>query len=264
MGSKVPYADNTTVSDDVCYRFAMLIPILALAMMQPSCPLYVGVGNDGNIFYDQFQGWVRADANLLEGVLQQGCRTNFGSEPKPITSVRLAVAPKAPREKIDAVFTILERNGWTREKIAVEPWISYTRKLAGHFYIDKSTFSRGEPVLLHFEVINSGSEPYWLDTTGLPGMPGCSGYIVKVLPEPTRGVTRDRLMRGNTCILNGQFKHVVIAPGGTYTQDIDLGLYLDLSVKGNYVIQVEHYPMRRNGVPDDPLDCKATFKLQLQ
>ena len=51
--------------------FAMLLPILALAMMQSPCPLYVGVSNDGNIFFDRFQGWIRIDATKLEGVLQQ-------------------------------------------------------------------------------------------------------------------------------------------------------------------------------------------------
>jgi len=242
----------------------MLLPILALAMMQPSCPLYIGVSNDGNIFFDQFQGWYRINADSLEGVLHEGCRNEGRSEPKSITSVRFAVAPKAPREKIDVVFTILERNGWTKEKVAVEPWLSYTRKVVGRFYIDKSAFSIGEPVLLHFEVINSGSEPYWVDTTGLSGGPSCSGYSVRVLHSDMTAETPDRSVRGNTCVLNGQFKHVAIDPGAKYTQDIDLGLYLDVSVKGNYVIQVEHYRLRQNGDPDDPLDCKATFKLQLQ
>jgi len=242
----------------------MLIPILALAMMHSACPLYVGVSNDGNIFFDRFQGWLRIDATLLSSVLHDGCRAYATSNPKPITSVRFAVAPKAPQAKVDVVSSILEKNGWTSENITVESWDSNIRKLSGRFYIDKSTFSIGEPVLLHFEVINSGSDPYWLDTTGLPGGPFCSGYSVKVLHSDTTAETPNRLVRGNTCILNGQFKHIAIDPGAKYTQDIDLGLYLDVSVKGNYVIQVEHYRLRHKGDPDDPLDCKATFKLQLQ
>lgn len=76
-------------------------------------------------------------------------------------------------------------------------------------------------------------------------------------------VTNALWMRGNTCI-NPQPKHIVIEPGAKYTQDIDLGLYLDLSLKGKYVVQMEHRRFRRNGDPDDPLDSKATFRLQLQ
>ena len=242
----------------------MLLPILAFAMMQSPCPLYVGVSNDGHIFFDRFQGWSRVDANVLGEVLRQGCRTNFSSEPKPVTSVRFVVAPKAPQEKVDAVFSILEEAGWTREKLVVEPWNSQIRKVSGRFYFDKLTFLIGEPVLLHFEVINSGSETYWFDTTGLPGMPLCSGYAVKVFHHDMTPVTNTRLVRGNTCIMNGQFKHVVIEPGAKYTQDIDLSLYLDLSVRGKFVVQVEHRGFRRNDDPKDPLDSKATFKLQLQ
>lgn len=37
------------------------------------------------------------------------------------------------------------------------------RKLSGHFYIDKRTFSIREPVVLHFAVTHSGSNPYWLN-----------------------------------------------------------------------------------------------------
>src|SRR5215831_9404537 len=100
----------------------MLIPILALAMMQPSCPLYIGVDNDGNIFFDRIQGWYRTNANSLEGVLHQGCRTTATSEPKPITSVGFAVAPRAPQEKVDMVFSVLEKNGWAKERVTVGPW----------------------------------------------------------------------------------------------------------------------------------------------
>jgi hypothetical protein len=240
----------------------MLIPVLALAMMQTSCPLYLGVSNEGNIYFDHFQRWFRINANLVESVLREGCRD--GGPAQPTTSVRFFVAPKAPQEKIDEVFTVLERNGWTKDKVAVEPWSRYSRKITGRFYIDKSTFSVGEPVLVRFEVINSGSDPYWLDTTGLPGMPFCAGFSVKVFHADMTPVTEDRLMRGNVCVLNGQLTHVVIHPGGQYTETVDLGLYMDLSVKGNYVVRVEHYRMRRNGDPDDPLDCKATFQLQLK
>jgi len=142
---------------------AMLLPILALAMMQSPCPFYVGVSNDGNIFFDRFQGWSRINATVLGNVLRYGCRTNFSSAPEPVTSVLFVVAPKAPQQTVDAVFSILEKKGWTREMVQVEPWNFQIHKVSGRFYIDKLTFSIGEPVVLHFEVINSGREPFWLD-----------------------------------------------------------------------------------------------------
>jgi len=243
--------------------FAMLLPVLALAIVQSSCPLHVGVSNDGSLFFDRFQGWWRIDAPRLERELQQGCRTNTGSEPKPVTSVRVVLSPKAPKSKVDTVFSILEKNGWTREKVTVGPWNSYIRKVSGRFYIDKQTFPLNERVVLHFEVINSGEEPYWLDTTGLPEWPLCSGYVVKVFHQDMTPVTNAPWIHGDTCV-NPQPRHIVIEPGAKYTQDIDLGLHLDLNSSGKYVVQAEHRSLRRNDDPKDPLDSKATFKLQLQ
>src|SRR5262245_45521340 len=119
----------------------MLLPVLALAVVQSACPLYVGVSNDGSVFFDRFQGWVGIHMSTLGPVLQQGCGTNASSEPKPVTSVRVVLAPKAPKPDVDTVFSILEKNGWTREKVTVGPWNSYIRKVSGRFYIDKQTFS---------------------------------------------------------------------------------------------------------------------------
>jgi hypothetical protein len=47
----------------------------------------------------------------------------------------------APQEKINAVFSILEKDGWTKEKVIVEPWNSPIRKISENFYIDKLTQS---------------------------------------------------------------------------------------------------------------------------
>ena len=181
-----------------------------------------------------------------------------------MTSVRVVLAPKAPKPDVDTVFSILEKNGWTREKVTVGPWNSYIRKVFGRFYIDKQTFSLNERVVLHYEVTNSGEEPYWLDTTGLPEMPSCSFYLVNIFHQDMTPVTDALRMHGNACI-NPHPMHTVIEPGAKYTQDIDLGLYLDLSLSGKYVVQAEHRHLRRrSNYPKDPLDSKATFKIQLQ
>jgi hypothetical protein len=51
-------------------------------------------------------------------------------------------------------------------------------------------------------------------------------------------------------------KHIVIEPGAKSTQDIDLGLFLDLSLKGEYAVQVERRRFRRKGDPMTPLTPK--------
>jgi len=109
-----------------CYRFAMLISILALAMMQHPCPLTVGVGKDGGIFFDRFHGWYRTSPKMLQSVLHAGCYSD--NDPHPITSVTLAVAMNAPKERVNLVNSILEQEGWTPDKVVAEPWNQYPRK----------------------------------------------------------------------------------------------------------------------------------------
>ena len=242
----------------------MLQALLALAMMSSPCSIHIGVSNEGNIFFDRFSGWGRISSSSLEPLLQQGCRTNYSGAPEPITSLLFSVAPRAPQQKVKEIRALLQKNGWPKERLTAEPWNINFRKLSGRFYLDKPIFAIGEPVLLHYEVTNSGSEPFWLDTTGLPGMPFCSGYQIELLGPDGRSIVNNRLVRANTCILNGQLTHTVIHPGAKYTQEIDLGLYLDRNIKGSYVIRAGHRRLRSNGAPDDPLDTEATFKFELQ
>lgn len=242
----------------------MLQALLALAMTSSLCPMHIGVSNEGDIFFDRFSGWSRISPGSLEPFLQQGCRTNYSGAPEPITSLLFSVAPRAPQQKMEEIRALLQKNGWPKERLIAEPWNINFRKLSGRFYLDKSTFSIGEPVLLHYEVTNAGSEPFWLDTTGLPGMPFCSGYSIRILRQNSEPVAKPHSIRGDTCVINGQLTHTVINPGAKYTQDIDLGLYLDRNIKGSYVIRAGHRRPRSNGAPDDPLDTDATFKLELQ
>ncbi len=103
----------------------MLVPLLVFAMMQ-LCPLTIGVGKDGSIFFDRFQGWYKTTPKTLEGVLHAGCYND--NDPQPITSVKLALAEDAPKQRIKLVNSILKQEGWTPEKIIVLPWTQYPRK----------------------------------------------------------------------------------------------------------------------------------------
>jgi hypothetical protein len=94
-------------------------------MLQGVCPMTIGVGDDGKFFTDRFHGWYMASAKTLESDLHGGCYND--SNPHQVTSVKLALAANAPKPKVDLVFSILAKEGWTREKVKVQPWSEYPK-----------------------------------------------------------------------------------------------------------------------------------------
>ena len=104
----------------------MLVSVLALALMQQPCPLTIGVGKDGGIFFDRFHGWYKTGPKMLQSVLHAGCYND--NNPHPITSVKLIIAQKAPKERVELVNSILRQEGWTPGKVVAEPWTCYPRK----------------------------------------------------------------------------------------------------------------------------------------
>jgi hypothetical protein len=88
--------------------------------------LTIGVGNDGGIFFDRFHGWYKTGPKMLQSVLHAGCYND--NAPHPITSVKLALATKAPKERVDLVNSILRQEGWTQDKIVIQPWSQYPRR----------------------------------------------------------------------------------------------------------------------------------------
>lgn len=136
-------------------------------------------------------------------------------------------------------------------------------QVSATFYLDKDVIKSGQTAIIHFKVTNLGTSPHLLDTTGLPTFPFCSGYIVKVLRQPSSTINPKEVL-ANTCVINGQFHHVAIAPGATYVQDIDLSLYLDLREKGKYTVEVSHGAMPSSGGSDDQGNAKATLTLRVE
>jgi len=80
----------------------------------------VGIARDGALFSARMQGWYRTSPKTLAGVLQGGCYND--NNPSPITSVNLEIAPTAPKERIEHVFSILEKAGWPKGRIQVKTW----------------------------------------------------------------------------------------------------------------------------------------------
>lgn len=101
----------------------MFAALLLLAMTQSSCSMTIGIGQDGTIFSTRFSGWYKISSKTLESDLQGGCYND--ANPSPVTSVELLVAPKTPRPLVDHLFSILEKEGWSRERINVQPWTQY-------------------------------------------------------------------------------------------------------------------------------------------
>jgi hypothetical protein len=106
----------------------MLVSLLAFAMIQQqACPITVGVARDGTIFFDRLNSWKKTNQGALSSVLHAGCYCSDDC-PHPITSVKLAVAPDAPRATVDSVFSILGKEGWTPAKINIITWSDDPRK----------------------------------------------------------------------------------------------------------------------------------------
>ena len=80
----------------------------------------VGVASDGAVYFDRFNGWYKTAPKTLDRVLRAGCYND--ANPQPVSSVKLALAPNAPKKRVNLVFSILEKEGWSREKVNVQPW----------------------------------------------------------------------------------------------------------------------------------------------
>jgi hypothetical protein len=101
----------------------MFAIVLAIAMSPGVCPIRIGIGVDGVVFTNAMHGWYKTSLKSLDGALQGECYND--SNPSPVTSVSLFLAPAAPKPRVDAVLSVLKTEGWSRDKIRVESWRSY-------------------------------------------------------------------------------------------------------------------------------------------
>ena len=93
---------------------------LAIGMLTGPCPIKIGIARDGAVFSSRMQGWYRTSEKTLASVLRGGCYND--ANPSKITAVDLKIAPNAPKERVDQVFSILEKAGWKRDKVKQKPW----------------------------------------------------------------------------------------------------------------------------------------------
>ena len=75
----------------------------------------------------------------------------------------------------------------------------------------------------------------YAEHTDLPLQPVCAGYRIAVLLHPISPLIGGFAI---TCMQNGQFQQMPIAPGATYLQKTELSQYIGLQTKGDYSIEV--------------------------
>lgn len=98
----------------------MLALALAVGMLANSCPVTIGIARDGAVFSSRMQGWFKMSEKTLASDLRGGCYND--AEPAPVSSVRVEIAPHAPKKRVDEVFAMLKKAGWPRARIKVEAW----------------------------------------------------------------------------------------------------------------------------------------------
>jgi hypothetical protein len=117
-------------------------------------------------------------------------------------------------------------------------WLAFAvpavAQLEGRFYLDKSRFVVGEPVYLHFEVMNTGKEP--VEILAANPYSFCAGYQLKISDgsppraHPTPSCTP--LGEGGSCASG----HGPLRPGERKTEDILLDFKYNLAKPGTYYL----------------------------
>jgi hypothetical protein len=130
-----------------CYRTVMLALVLAFTMttkplilrgsllartnaiqarVAKPCSITIGVGHNGALFFDRFNGWYKTTPKMLKSVLSAGCYND--NDPQPISSVSLALVAGAPKAKMDLIFSILAQQGWPKNRVHIQNWDDYPQR----------------------------------------------------------------------------------------------------------------------------------------
>jgi hypothetical protein len=84
------------------------------------CSVRIAVATDGGFYDILHNGVYKRSPRTLEQELRGGCYND--ANPSRVTSVVLEIADGAPPARTESLYKLLERNGWTRSKVLVEPW----------------------------------------------------------------------------------------------------------------------------------------------
>jgi hypothetical protein len=108
-----------------------------------------------------------------------------------------------------------------------------TAQVSGRFFLEKETYTVGEPVLLYFEVTNNGSE-----TVNIPNADPysfCSGYRIQVSSDPSPTSSCAPGGFGGSCFSSD----MTLKPGEKYTQRILMNDEHNVRAPGTYFVEAE-------------------------
>jgi hypothetical protein len=106
-------------------------------------------------------------------------------------------------------------------------------QLSGRFYLDKETFTLGEPVFLYFEVINAGAGA--LKVVRANPYSFCSGYEIHVSSDENRTSACAAMGWAGSCLSSD----VELKPGQQRVERILLNFDHKIGVAGDYDIQAK-------------------------
>jgi hypothetical protein len=96
--------------------------------------------------------------------------------------------------------------------------ISAAAQLTGEFYLEKTSFARGEPVFLYYRLANKGPDTVTVASTLDPEQPGCSGHSITVSSDPVPTPSCP-LLGDQGCSYNGPLSQPrPLRPGETYIE----------------------------------------------
>ena len=107
-------------------------------------------------------------------------------------------------------------------------------QLIGRFYLEKQTFASGEPVYLHFEVVNDGTEGHQISRSDPYSF--CSGYHIRVSTDPHPSSSCERGFAGS-CLSSSE----LLIPGKSRTERILLNYEHDIAQPGEYDVEAVRY-----------------------
>ena len=84
------------------------------------CSVRIAVAKDGSFFDILRNGVYKRSPRTLEQELHGECYND--ANPSQVTSVVLEIADGAPPARTEFLYKLLERNGWARAKVLIEPW----------------------------------------------------------------------------------------------------------------------------------------------
>ena len=111
--------------------------------------------------------------------------------------------------------------------------VALAAHLTGRFYLEKTTFGRGEPVFLYFSLVNEGPDAAVVGT-GDADQPFCSGVSITVSSDPSPAFSCPS-SKDNSCSYIGPPQTRQLASGQTYTT-------LSMAVKNTAILAGETRP----------------------